>query len=299
MIQQQQQQQNGSVNGAVTPTQNGLKRPGSPSTNGANTPESVAAAAAAGAAAGLPNGAVPPNYMVPFFDPMRMANPAQVQAALAAAAAANGIPSLRPVHPGAAAVSGAPLLINNGQAGPGGAGGGGAGPSVSVAPAGFASPLGLGPQAQNSLGYGGNSNPLGGGLSSRRDSADRAQPAFSPSLVEQYKNKAPSQPSWAGPSYNPLGPLGLTAPSPPPGGGPGGTLGLFSGGGGGRFSTAPGSDRAFPGGGGGGARNGGGLFGSSNNLFGGGPPGHHGGKQRHSSIDKAASSRSKLLEDFR
>ena len=282
--QQQQQQQNGSVNGAVTPTQNGLKRPGSPSTNGANTPESVAAQAAQ--AAGLPNGAVPPNYMVPFFDPMRMANPAQVQAALAAAAAAaaNGMPPLRPVHPGAAAVSGAPLLINNGQAGPD--------VPRSVAPAGFASPLGLGPPAQNSLGYGGNSNPLGG-LSSRRDSAgDRAQPAFSPSLVEQYKNK----PSWpGGPSYNPLGPLGLTAPSPPP---PGGTLGLFSGGGGGRFSTAPGSDRAFPGGGN--ARNGGGgggLFGSSNNLFGGG--GHHGGKQRHSSIDKAASNRSKLLEDFR
>ena len=292
--QQQQQQQNGSVNGAVTPTQNGLKRPGSPSTNGANTPESVAAAAAAGAAAGLPNGAVPPNYMVPFFDPMRMANPAQVQAALAAAAAAaNGMPPLRPVHPGAAAVSGAPLLIGNGQAGPGG----GAGPSASVAPAGFPSPLGLGPQAQNSLGYGSNSNPLGG-LSSRRDSADRAQPAFSPSLVEQYKNKAPGgQPAWPGPGYNPLGPLGLTAPSPPPGGGPGGTLGLFSGGGGGRFSTAPGSDRAFPGGGGA-ARNGGGLFGSSNNLFGGGG-GHHGGKQRHSSIDKAASNRSKLLEDFR
>lgn len=279
MLQQQQQQQNGSVNGAVTPTQNGLKRPGSPSTNGANTPESVAAAAAAG----LPNGAVPPNYMVPFFDPMRMANPAQVQAALAAAAAANGIPPLRPVHPGAAAVSGAPLLINNGQRPDG--------PSVSVAPAGFASPLGLGPQAQNSLGYGGNSNPLGG-LSSRRESADRAQPAFSPSLVEQFKNKAPGQPSWPGHTYNPLGPLGLTAPSPPP---PGGTLGLFSGGGGGRFSSAPGSDRAFQGGGG--VRNGGGLFGSNNNLFGGG--GHHGGKQRHSSIDKAASSRSKLLEDFR
>ena len=151
------------------------------------------------------------------------------------------------------------------------------------------------PVEVGSVFYGGNTNPLGG-LSSRRDSADRAQPAFSPSLVEQYKNKAPGQPAggppqW--PSYNPLGPLGLTAPSPPPGGGPGGTLGMFSGGGGGRFSTAPGSDRAFPGGGG--VRNGGGLFGSNNNLFG----GHHGGKQRHSSIDKAASSRSKLLEDFR
>ena len=43
-------------------------------------------------------------------------------------AAAGGIPPLRPVHPGAAAVSGAPLLINNGQ-------------------------------PQNSLGYGGNSIP--------------------------------------------------------------------------------------------------------------------------------------------
>ena len=103
-------------------------------------------------------------------------------------------------------------------------------------------------------------------------------------------------PQW--PSYNPLGPLGLTAPSPPP---PGNSpLFSFSGGAGGRFSTAPGSDRSFPGGGGSGAgaRNGGGLFGSSNNLLGGG--GHHGGgKQRHSSIDKAASNRSKLLEDFR
>ena len=74
---------------------------------------------------------------------------------------------------------------------------------MSVAPAGFASPLGhlaaAGPpgQPQNSLGYGGNSNPLGGLSSQRRDSAGGgggergAQQAFSPSLVEQFKNKAP------------------------------------------------------------------------------------------------------------
>ncbi len=298
--QQQQQQQNGSANGSVTPTQqqNGgsggpLKRPGSPSSNGTNTPESVAAAAAAAGAA-IPNGALPPNYIIPaFFDPnnvamMRLANPAAAQQALAAAAAAAGMPpgsAMRLMHPGSAAVSGAPLLINNGQ--PGG--------SAGSAP-GFTSPLGLQQpqQQQNSLGYGGNSNSLSG-LSSRRDSIDRNQPAFSPSLVDaahQYKAAAAKNPGWP---YNSLGgPLGggLGSTSPPPATNALGLLptGNAGGGGGSRFSSAPG-DRGFQ------QRNGvgSGLFGSSNTLF-----GHGGPKQRHSSsIDKQAGTRSKLLEDFR
>ena len=169
--QQQQSQQNGAGgSGSTTPGPNG-RRPGSPS-SGATTNGTVTPGPPELQNGGLPatNGAtpagVPPIHLFPaaatYIDPasgafLRGPTPPQ------------GAAGLRLVHP-----TQGPFVANNGLA---------------VA-------AGVAGQPPNSLGFGQpnsttNINSISGnGSASRRESMDRGSSTFSPSLLDQYKNKA-------------------------------------------------------------------------------------------------------------
>ena len=166
--QQQQSQQNGAGgSGSTTPGPNG-RRPGSPS-SGATTNGTVTPGPPELQNGGLPatNGAtpagVPPIHLFPaaatYIDPsgafLRGPTPPQ------------GAAGLRLVHP-----TQGPFVANNGLA------------------------VAAGVQPPNSLGFGQpnsttNINSISGnGSASRRESMDRGSSTFSPSLLDQYKNKA-------------------------------------------------------------------------------------------------------------
>lgn len=166
LFQQQQaasgQQQNGTQSGSTTPvTSNGTnRRPGSPGSNGGtNTNGTVTPGPPE-----LQNGGPPPPGIQLF--PAAYIDPSSGAAFLRGGHPHNPgqAAGLRLIQPQAAQ---GPLVMNNGL----------------VAP-------------QNSLGFASNGGSSG---QSRRESMDRGSlSAFSPSLLEQYKNKA-----W--PTYNALG----------------------------------------------------------------------------------------------
>ena len=168
--QQQQQHQNGAQSGSTTPiTTNGnARRPGSPgSSGGANTngtvtpgpPELTNGQVAPASAAAAANGQVPPIQLFPaaYIDPSG--------AFLRGAAPPHANAGLRLIQPNTQG----PLVMNNGLA-----------MAAAAAP-------------QTSLGF-----SVNGSAGSRRESMDRgSSSAFSPSLLEQYKNKG-GWPNYAG-----------------------------------------------------------------------------------------------------
>lgn len=289
----QQQQQNGTgQSGSTTPvTSNGTRRPGSPGSNGTGTPgpPELQNGVAVSAANGMP-----PQHGIQLF-PAAYIDPSSGQtflrgAAPTAAAAAAGLRLIQPQGPQG------PMMMNNV----------------------------LAAQPQTSLGFASNGSSSG---ASRRESMDRgSSSAFSPSLLEQYKNKGWTTSYALGTGkallFMPFSTLfneahisGSGSLTPPPaaaaGLGTAGGLGLF---GGQRFSSAPtgpggASDRnaafglamaayasaaaarnaaAAAGLGAAGSLG----FSSNNNLF-------NNTKTRHNSIDRASNNRSLLLEDFR
>jgi len=303
------QQQNGTQSGSTTPVtsvngtvQPGGRRPGSPGSSGGNTNGTVTPGPPELQNGGLGVPVSTANGMQPMLFPTAYIDPVTGQVVRGAA------------HPGAGA--GALRLIQNPQAQ------GMMMPNSQVALAAVAAAAAQQQAQQPQMANGGSSG------ASRRESMDRGSSTFSPSLSEQYKNKAAAVNAAAGAgwptSYGALGAasglgLGLTGSgslTPPPPNAAGltaaqaaaaaGGLGLF---GGQRFTNAaqaaaaaaasqPGADRtAF------GlamayataaARTGGTLgFGSNNNLF------NQNTKTRHNSIDRASNNRSLLLEDFR
>ena len=173
--QQQQSQQNGAGgSGSTTPGPNG-RRPGSPS-SGATTNGTVTPGPPELQNGGFPatNGAtpagVPPIHLFPAAAHTYAIDPASGAFLRTGATPPQGGPAgLRLVHP----TQGQFVAANNGMAVAAGVG-----------------------QPPNSLGFGQpnsttNINSISGnGSASRRESMDRGSSTFSPSLLDQYKNKA-------------------------------------------------------------------------------------------------------------
>lgn len=294
----QQQQQNGTgQSGSTTPTvtSNGTRRPGSPGSNGTVTPgppELQNGVPAVSAANGMQQHGIQ-LFPAAYIDPSSGQTFLRGAAPNAAAAAAAGLRLIQPQGPQGH------MMMNNV----------------------------LAAQPQTSLGFASNGSSSG---ASRRESMDRgSSSAFSPSLLEQYKNKGWTTSYALGTGMNFswvyfkafqrgfLNISGSGSLTPPPAAAAGlGTagaagLGLF---GGQRFSSAPtgpggaSADRnaafglAMAYASAAAARNAaaaaavgaaGSLgFSSNNNLF-------NNTKTRHNSIDRASNNRSLLLEDFR